>query len=49
MAGIAEPRPAVFLSESEQTVRSTWAASEWPGSPDHADLDAAIDQLVDGD
>jgi peroxiredoxin len=45
MTGISEPRPAVFLLESDLTVRYAWAASEWPDFPDYDAIEAAIESL----
>ncbi|EMA49416.1 MULTISPECIES: redoxin domain-containing protein [Halococcus] len=45
MAGITEPRPAVFVIDDERTVRYAWVASEWPDFPDYDDVEAAIDAL----
>lgn len=45
MAGVAEPRPAVFVIDDERTVQYAWVASEWPDFPDYDDVEAAIDAL----
>lgn len=42
MAGVREPRPAVFLVDTEGTVRYAWVASEWPDFPDYDEVEAAI-------
>jgi len=42
MAGIREPRPAVFLVDAEGTVQYAWVASEWPDFPDYDEVEAAI-------
>ena len=42
MAGIAEPRPAVFLVDSERSVEYAWVASEWPSVPPYDELETAI-------
>lgn len=44
MAGIAEPRPAVFVIDEGRVIEYAWVASEWPAFPDYDDIDAAIDQ-----
>lgn len=44
MTGITEPRPAIFVIDTEHTVRYTWVASEWPQFPDY---DAVPDVLAD--
>jgi peroxiredoxin len=46
MAGVREPRPAVFLVDGEGTVRYAWVASEWPDFPEYDDVEAAIDEHV---
>lgn len=43
MTGISEPRPAVFLLESDLTVRYAWVAAEWPDFPDYDEIEAAIE------
>jgi peroxiredoxin len=45
MAGVAEPRPAVFLLDEERTVRYAWVAREWPEFPDYDKVEAAVDDL----
>lgn len=35
MAGITEPRPAVFLIDEEQYVEYAWVAEQWPAFPDY--------------
>jgi peroxiredoxin len=42
MAGVREPRPAVFLVDAEGTVQYAWVASEWPDFPDYDEVEAAI-------
>ncbi|MFB6352716.1 MAG: redoxin domain-containing protein [Halobacteriales archaeon] len=49
MAGVVEPRPAVFLVDTDRTVRYAWAAAEWPAFPDYDAVEAAIDELLDED
>ncbi|APX97745.1 Peroxiredoxin [Natronorubrum daqingense] len=39
MAGISEPRPAMFLVGPDRTVEYAWVASEWPPSPPFDDLE----------
>ena len=46
MAGLEEPRPAVFLVDADGTVRYAWAAEEWPEFPDYDAVEAAIDDLL---
>lgn len=45
MAGIKEPRPAVFVVDGERTVQYAWVASEWPDFPEYDAIEAAIDAL----
>jgi peroxiredoxin len=45
MAGIAEPRPAVFLLSRDRVVEYAWVAGEWPEFPDYAEVEAAVDAL----
>ena len=42
MAGIVEPRPAVFVIEPDRTVRYAWVATEWPSFPDYDEVEAAM-------
>jgi peroxiredoxin len=44
MTGIAEPRPAVYLVESDRTVAYAWVADQWPAFPDY---EAIEDVLAD--
>ncbi|MFC7156435.1 redoxin domain-containing protein [Halomarina halobia] len=46
MAGVSEPRPAVFLVDGEGTIRYAWVASEWPDFPDYDEVEEAIDSLA---
>jgi peroxiredoxin len=46
MAGVSEPRPAVFLIDGDGVVRHTDVASEWPEFPEYDAVEAAIDDLV---
>jgi len=45
MAGVAEPRPAVFVLDETRTVQYAWAASEWPAFPDYDAIEAALSDL----
>jgi peroxiredoxin len=45
MAGISEPRPAVFVVDEERTVQYAWVAEEWPDFPDYDELEAAVADL----
>ena len=46
MAGVTEPRPAVFLLDEARTVEYAWVASEWPAFPAYDEIEAAIDEHV---
>ncbi|NEU55226.1 redoxin domain-containing protein [Halorussus sp. MSC15.2] len=43
MAGVSEPRPAVFLLDEDRTVEYVWVAEEWPDFPDYDEVEAAIE------
>ena len=45
MAGISEPRPAVFLLDADRTVEYAWVAEEWPDFPDYDAVEDAIESL----
>jgi peroxiredoxin len=45
MAGIEEPRPAVFVVDESRTIRNGWVATEWPEFPPYDDIEAAIEEL----
>ncbi|WP_330631191.1 redoxin domain-containing protein [Halocatena halophila] len=45
MAGISEPRPAVFLIDTDGTVLYDWVASEWPEFPEYDAIEDAIAAL----
>lgn len=45
MAGIEEPRPALFLLDRNREVRFTWLAAEWPAYPDYDEVERAIERL----
>jgi len=45
MAGVSEPRPAVFLVEPDRTVAYAWVAEEWPEFPDYDAVEAALADL----
>ncbi|WP_276299596.1 redoxin domain-containing protein [Halorussus lipolyticus] len=42
MAGVSEPRPAVFLLDEDRTVEYGWVAEEWPDFPDYDEVENAI-------
>jgi peroxiredoxin len=39
MAGISEPRPAVFLVDEERTIQYAWVAQEWPEFPEYDEIE----------
>jgi peroxiredoxin len=45
MAGIEEPRPAVFLLDTDRTVLTADVAEEWPDPPDYEALAGALAEL----
>ena len=45
MAGVTEPRPAVFLLDGDRTVRYAWVAGEWPEFPDYDEIADALADL----
>jgi peroxiredoxin len=45
MAGISEPRPAVFLIGEDRTIQYVWAAQEWPEFPDYDEIEDALAML----
>lgn len=42
MAGVSEPRPAVFVLDEDREVEYAWVASEWPDFPDYDAVEVAI-------
>jgi peroxiredoxin len=42
MTGIAEPRPAVFVLDTDRTIEYAWVATEWPDFPDYDAVEAAF-------
>ncbi|WP_121744109.1 redoxin domain-containing protein [Natronorubrum halophilum] len=42
MAGISEPRTAVFALDPELTVEAAWVATEWPEFPDYDALESQL-------
>jgi len=45
MAGVSEPRPAVFLIDGERVVQYAWVATEWPDFPPYDEIESEIDAL----
>ncbi len=46
MAGVTEPRPAVFGIDRDRTVTFAWVAQEWPAYPDFDAVESAIEDLT---
>ncbi|WP_227374971.1 redoxin domain-containing protein [Haladaptatus halobius] len=44
MAGISEPRPAVFLLDENRTIEYAWVAAEWPEFPEYDEIERAIEE-----
>lgn len=44
MAGISEPRPAVFLLDEDRTIEFAWVATEWPEFPEYDEIERAIEE-----
>ena len=42
MEGVTEPRPAVFVLDSDRTVEYAWVAGEWPEFPDYDAVEAQL-------
>lgn len=45
MAGISEPRPAVFLLRANREIAYAWVAQEWPDFPDYEDIESALAEI----
>ena len=45
MAGISEPRPAVFVVDDDRTVTWAWVAEQWPDFPDYDAVEDAIEAV----
>ena len=45
MAGVTEPRPAVFVIGDDRTIEYVWVASEWPDFPDYDEVAEAVDSI----
>ncbi len=43
MAGVNEPRPAVFLLDEDRTVEYAWVAAEWPDFPNYDEIEDTLD------
>ena len=44
MAGVSEPRPAVFVIDGEGTIEYAWVATEWPDFPDYDGVERHLDR-----
>lgn len=42
MAGVSEPRPALFLLDESLTVEYAWVADGWPETPPYDEVEAAM-------
>jgi peroxiredoxin len=42
MAGVSEPRPAVFLVDEDRVVQYAWVAEVWPDFPDYDAVGEAV-------
>ncbi|QIO21437.1 redoxin domain-containing protein [Haloarcula sp. JP-L23] len=42
MTGLAEPRPAVFVLDSDRTIEYAWVGEEWPSFPDYDAVEAQL-------
>lgn len=45
MAGIEEPRPAVFVVDEARTIQYAWVATEWPEFPPYDEIEDALEKL----
>ena len=45
MAGISEPKPAVYLLDEELTVEWAWVAETWPDFPPYDAVEEQLDDL----
>lgn len=42
MADVSEPRPAVFVLDTDRTIEYAWVATEWPAFPDYDAVEDAV-------
>ncbi|NHN43585.1 redoxin domain-containing protein [Halorubellus sp. JP-L1] len=42
MTGVTEPRPSVFLLDTDRTVEYAWVAAEWPDFPPYDEIEAEL-------
>ncbi|MFB6307890.1 MAG: redoxin domain-containing protein [Haloarculaceae archaeon] len=45
MAGIEEPRPAVFVLDSDRVIEYAWVAEQWPDFPDYDAVEDTIESF----
>jgi peroxiredoxin len=45
VAGISEPRPAVFLIDEERTIQYAWVTQEWPAFPDYDEIEDELTEF----
>jgi peroxiredoxin len=45
MAGVEEPRPAVYVVDTDRVVRWAWVAEEWPAFPPYDAVEDAVADL----
>ena len=45
LTGVTEARPAVFVLDTDRTVRYAWAPDEWPAYPPYDEVEDAISAL----
>lgn len=45
MAGVSEPRPAVYVLEPDRTVAYAWVAEQWPAFPDYGEVGDVLSDL----
>lgn len=46
MAGLTEPRPAVFVIDRDGTVIYGWWATQWPSFPDYDEVEKALSSVT---
>lgn len=45
MAGISEPRPAVFLIDEDRMIQYAWVAQQWPDFPEYDEIEDELAAL----
>ncbi len=45
MAGVSEPRPAVYLVDSDRTITYAWVADQWPAFPDYEEIEGVLEEV----